>query len=110
MKKSSNTAMLPFEAEDAARLLAAKIRTARIVRGWSQAELAARSGLSTRTVSTLETGAVSVQLGFWLKALWAVDLIDDLFNGIQKVGRNDREFALLESTLPSRARPWTRSR
>lgn len=71
MKKSSDTALLPFEAEHAAGILAAKVRTARIARGWTQAELASRSDLSERTVTSMEAGSVSVQMGFWLKALWA---------------------------------------
>lgn len=102
MKKSSDTALLPFEAEHAAGILAAKVRTARIARGWTQAELASRSDLSERTVTSMEAGSVSVQMGFWLKALWALDLINDFINGIQAVGKNDHEFALLESKMPMR--------
>ena len=104
MKKSSSTALLPFEAEDAAAILAGKIRTARIARGWTQAELAVRCGLSTRTVTSIEAGSVSVQFGFWLKALWALDLIHDFISGSRSVGRNDHELALLASNMPLRAR------
>lgn len=104
MKKTSDTAMLPFEAEDAANILAAKIRTARIVRGWTQDELAQRCEISKRTISTLEAGSVSVQLGFVLKVLWAVGLIDDFIQQVKGIGLNDHEFALLESTLPKRVR------
>jgi DNA-binding XRE family transcriptional regulator len=104
MKKSSDTAMLPFEAEDAARILAAKVRTARIVRGWTQDELAQRCDISKRTICNLEAGSVSVQHGFVLKVLWAVDLIDDYIQSIKKVGMNDHEFALLEATQPLRVR------
>ncbi|UUE96421.1 helix-turn-helix domain-containing protein [Comamonas thiooxydans] len=104
MKKSSDTAMLPFEAEDAAQILAGKIRSARIVRGWTQDELAQRCEISKRTISTLESGSVSVQLGFVLKVLWAVGLIDDFIQQIKSVGLNDHEFTLLEATLPKRVR------
>lgn len=104
MKKSAHSAMLPLEAEDAAAILAAKIRTARIARGWTQAQLAARSGLSTRTVTSMEAGAANVQLGFWLTVLWALELIHDFITHIQAVGVNDREFALLESSMPARVR------
>lgn len=104
MKKSSSTALLPFEAEDAASILASKIRIARIARGWTQAELAARSDLSQRTVTSMEAGAVNVQLGFWLKALWALDLINDFISHIQDIGKSDHEFALLESNMPERVR------
>lgn len=108
MKKSSATAMLPFEAEDAAKILAAKVRTARIVRGWTQDELAQRCEISKRTISNLEAGAVSVQLGFVLKVLWAVDLIDDFIQQIKDVGLNDHEFALLQATQPLRVRDKAR--
>jgi transcriptional regulator with XRE-family HTH domain len=104
MKKSSDSSMLPFEAEDAAKLLAAKIRTARIARGWSQDELAQRCDISKRTISNIEAGAVSVQFGFLLKALWAVGLIDDFLKHIKAVGINDHEFALLEASQPLRVR------
>lgn len=104
MKKSSDTAMLPLEAEDAARILAAKVRTARIVRGWTQEELAQRCEISKRTISNLEAGAVSVQFGFVLKVLWALDLIEDFNTHIKSVGLNDHEFALLEATQPLRVR------
>ena len=96
--------MLPFEAEDAAKMLAAKVRTARIVRGWTQGELAQRCEISKRTISNLESGSVGVQLGFVLKVLWAVDLIDDFIRQIKNVGLNDHEFALLEATQPMRVR------
>lgn len=96
--------MLPFEAEDAAKMLAAKVRTARIVRGWTQDELAQRCEISKRTISNLEAGSVSVQLGFLLKVLWAVDLIDDFNRQIKSVGVNDHEFALLEAAQPMRVR------
>ena len=101
--------MLPFEAEDAAKILAAKVRTARIVRGWTQDELAQRCEISKRTISNLEAGSVSVQLGFVLKVLWAVDLIDDFIRQIKHVGLNDHEFALLEATQPMRVREKGRS-
>ena len=104
MKKSSDSAMLPFEAEDAANMLAAKIRTARIARAWTQDDLAERCGISKRTLCNIEAGSVSVQFGFVLKVLWAVGLIDDFLKQIQSVGINEHEFALLESTQPQRVR------
>ena len=104
MKKSSHTAMLPFEAEDVARLLGAKIRTARIARNWTQVDLSERCGISKSTVLNIETGAVSVQFGFVLKALWAVGLIGDVLDHLKNVGINDHEFALLESAQPKRVR------
>lgn len=96
--------MLPLEAEDAAKILSSKIRTARIVRGWTQDELAQRCEISKRTVSSLEAGSVSVQFGFVLKVLWALNLIDDFNTHIKNVGLNGHEFALLEAAQPLRVR------
>lgn len=104
MKKTAASGMLPFEAEDAAKILASKIRTARVVREWTQEELGQRCDISARTISSIETGAVNIQFGFILRALWALDLIEDFIRLIQSVGINDREFALLESSLPQRVR------
>lgn len=48
---------------DALGVLGAQIRTARIERRWSQAELAARIGVDARTVSAIERGASTVAIG-----------------------------------------------
>lgn len=103
MKKTSVAGMLPLEAEDAARILAGKIRTARIARSWTQEELAQRCDMSARTVG-IETGAVTVQYGFVLRVLWALDLIEDFIRLIRGCGLNEREFALMEAAQPRRVR------
>jgi transcriptional regulator with XRE-family HTH domain len=63
-------------AVDAARLLGARIRLARRERRWSQDELAARIGITPRTVSKIEHGDLSVGLGaaFEAAALLGVPL------------------------------------
>ena len=63
-------------AVDAARLLGAEIRLARRRRRWSQDELAARAGITTRTVYKIEHGDLSVGLGaaFEAAALLGVPL------------------------------------
>ena len=104
VKKTSETALLPLEAEEAAQLLGAKIRAARKARVWTQAELAQRTEMSLNTVIKMESGHVAVQLGFYLKALWALDLIHDLLQQLGQVGINAAEFALLESGMPQRVR------
>lgn len=52
----------PYTVE-AALLLGAEIRLARRERGWSQAELADRVGITSRTVSKIEHGDLRVGLG-----------------------------------------------
>ena len=63
-------------AADAARLLGAEIRLARRQRRWSQDELAARAGITPRTVYKIEHGDLSVGLGaaFEAAALLGVPL------------------------------------
>lgn len=43
--------------------LGARIRQARIERGWTQAELAGRAGITTRTLGRAEKGSPSVTIG-----------------------------------------------
>jgi transcriptional regulator with XRE-family HTH domain len=52
----------PYAAE-AAQLLGAQIRLARRERRWSQEELAARAGITPRTVYKIEHGDLGVGLG-----------------------------------------------
>lgn len=65
-------------AVDAARLLGARVRLARRERRWSQDELAARAGITSRTLSKIEHGDLSVGLGaaFEAAALVGVPLFD----------------------------------
>lgn len=50
-------------AVEAARLLGAEVRLARRERRWSQAELAERAGVTSRTIYKIERGDLSVGLG-----------------------------------------------
>lgn len=63
---------------EAARLLGAQIRLARIQRRFTQAELAERVGVSTMTMSKIERGDLSVALGsvFEAAAIAGVTLFD----------------------------------
>lgn len=104
MKKSSDTAMLPLESEDAALLMGKKIRMARRIREMTQQHLADATQMSLNTVVKMEAGHPGVQFGFYLKALWALELVDDFINQLGKVGINETEFSLVESNLPKRVR------
>lgn len=104
MKKSSDTAMLPIEAEDAALLMGKKIRMARRIREMTQQHLADSIEISINTVVKMEAGHPGVQFGFYLKALWALELIDDFAKNLRNVGINETEFSLMESNLPKTVR------
>jgi transcriptional regulator with XRE-family HTH domain len=93
-------------AVEAARLLGAQIRLARRERRWSQDELAARTGITTRTVYKIEHGDLSVRLGaaFEAAALLSVPLFyADRARLSADLDRTEARSALL--ARPSRARP-----
>jgi len=93
-------------AVDAARLLGAEIRLARRQRRWSQDELAARAGITSRTVYKIEHGDLSVGLGaaFEAAALLGVPLFHaDRSRLSADLDRTEARSALL--SRPSRARP-----
>lgn len=97
----------PYAAE-AARLLGARIRLARRERRWSQDELAARAGITARTLSKIERGDLSVGLGaaFEAAALVGVPLFDaDRSRLSTELDRAAARSALLPR--PSRARSDT---
>lgn len=73
--------MLPLPAEDALERLGVRISRARRARMLTQADLASKSGLSLSTMSAIEAGAPTVQIGFYLGVLFALDALD----GIDKV-------------------------
>ena len=104
MKKSSDTAMLPIEVEDAALLMGKRIRMARRIREMTQQHLADATQMSLNTVVKMEAGHPGVQFGFYLKALWALELIEDFAKQMGMVGINETEFSLMESNLPKNVR------
>ncbi len=50
-------------ADDAVQVLGQQVRQARIVKGWTAAQLASAAGVSARTVSSIETGSPAVSIG-----------------------------------------------
>jgi transcriptional regulator with XRE-family HTH domain len=82
--------------------LGGQIRLARKRRRMTQAELAARSGISDRTLRSLETGEPAITLG----SLAAVLDIFGLEQQLADVARNDpKGEALAEVQLGRRIRP-----
>lgn len=66
----------PSEVNELLRICGDRVRTARMRRRWSQAELAERMGVERRTVSRLEEGSPGVGVGGLFAALWVLDLLD----------------------------------
>jgi transcriptional regulator with XRE-family HTH domain len=71
--------------------------------GLTQADLAAKAGVGLSTIVAIEKGAPTVQLGFWLNALWALDLLQP-FAQLTQLGLGAPGIALLEAQLPQRVR------
>ena len=96
--------MLPLPAEDALRRLGARINRARRARVLTQADLASKSGLSLSTMAAIESGSPTVQMGFYLGVLFALDLL----GGLDKVAvlADDAPTVdrLSEELLPQRVR------
>ena len=104
MRTSATTHHLSFEAEDVLLALADRVRTVRKARGLTQADLAAKAGISTNTLVKMEKDGGSVQLGYWLMVLWALDLLGTLGTQVEQLGREESDVALLEAQLPKRVR------
>lgn len=78
--------------DEAARQLDAAlgeaIRIQRAVKRWSQDELAARVGLSKKTIGRIETGKTSMQMPQMLKIATALGLsLGELLTEAENVGR-----------------------
>src|ERR1700688_510688 len=71
---SRNGDNLPFPVAEMLPRLGAAIRTARIRRRKTAAELARRLGVSLPTLRKLEAGDPGVSLGTLVTALWLLDL------------------------------------
>jgi DNA-binding XRE family transcriptional regulator len=104
MKKSAARDLLPFEAEDVLLALAARIRVVRRARALTQADLAAKAGISMTTMVGIEKGAPTVQMGYWMCTLWALDLLPGLATQLDALGREAGDVARLEALLPQRVR------
>ena len=65
---------VPPPVADQVNLLGQRIRTARLRRGWSAADLAGKAGINRNTLTALELGKPGVSLGVTIAVLWALGL------------------------------------
>jgi len=104
MKTSASRAMLPLPAEDALLRLGGRINRARRARMLTQSDLASKSGISLSTLAAIESGSPTVQMGFYLGVLFALDVL----GGLDKVAVLADDPALVnrlsEDLLPKRVR------
>lgn len=64
--------------------LGSRLRDLRLARGDSQAIFAQRLDVSTRTVRAIEKGDLTVAVGHWAAAWWALHRIDALRDALQE--------------------------
>lgn len=68
----------PYPVETALKALGANIRTARLRRRFSAAELGSKIGVDRRTVAEAERGKPSTAVAVYAALLWALGMIDQL--------------------------------
>lgn len=108
MPRAIDRTQLPHEVQATLMGLGDKVSAARRARRWTQADLAAKAGISLGTMSSIERGEPKIQFANWLMVLWALDLIDVL----QMAARPEDDSlaqALMEKRLPKRVRHTVRS-
>src|SRR5688572_1245063 len=93
----------PFPIEQAAKRLGADLRTARLNRNLSVAEVAAKIGTGPRAVMDAEKGKVSTVVAVYMALLWAYGLLDQLAE-VADPGRDAEGKALASAGQRQRAR------
>ena len=93
----------PFPVEEALPRIGASIRTARIRRRKTAADLARRLGVSLPTLRKLEAGDPGVALGTFLSALWLLELMPPVMEALDPA-KDDIGMTLDLARMPKRAR------
>ncbi len=69
-----NKFSVPMQSVEQITKLGQRIRVARIRRGWSIADLAAKAGINRNTLTALELGRSGTAIGVCFTVLWALGL------------------------------------
>ena len=100
---------LPAEAAKRIKELGHRVRLARIRRGMSIAELAAKAGINRNTLSALELGKHGVAIGAYVTVLWALGL-DRTLDGVAHPDSDTHGKTLEASRRPVRVRKSQKSK
>ncbi len=92
----------PVQASEYIAQLGQRIRVARIRRGWSVADLAAKAGINRNTLAALEHGKLGTAIGVCVTVLWALGLEKSL-DGVADPDTDVHGKALEASRRPTRA-------
>lgn len=68
----------PYAVEDAIRTLGANLRTARVRRNISLAEMASRLGVDRHVVADAEHGKITTNVGVYVGVMWVMNLLNQL--------------------------------
>ena len=94
---------LPAQVTERIRDVGHRVRVARIRRGLSIAELAAKAGINRNTLNALELGKPGVALGAYVTVLWALGL-DSTLQGVAHPDADTHGKTLEASRRPARVR------
>lgn len=94
---------IPLEVVEHIKQLGQRIRLARIRRGWSIAEAAAKAGINRNTLGALELGKPGVAIGAYVTVLWILGL-DRTLEGVAHPDTDTHGKALEASRRPQRVR------
>lgn len=94
---------IPIEVTGRIKELGRRARLARIRRGMSIAEVAAKAGINRNTLNALELGKHGVALGAYLTVLWALGL-DKTLDGVAHPDADTHGKTLEASLRPARVR------
>lgn len=94
--------VIPMPAIERVSQLGQRIRVARIRRGWSIADLAAKAGINRNTLTALELGKPGTAVGVCFTVLWALGLEKSL-DAVADPDTDLHGKALEASRRPSRA-------
>jgi len=100
---------LPIEATERIRELGHRVRLARIRRGMSIAEVAAKAGINRNTLNALELGKHGVAMGAYIAVLWALGL-DKTLDGVAHPDSDTHGKTLEASRRPARVRKSQKSK
>ncbi|MDR1911255.1 MAG: helix-turn-helix domain-containing protein [Helicobacteraceae bacterium] len=102
-KKNQLFQATPFAVESALKRLGQNLRTARLRRRLTQAQLSEKIGVGTRAISDAEKGKPTTAVSTYMALFWAFDLLDNIKDAADPL--KDAEGLRLEALrAPRRAR------
>jgi transcriptional regulator with XRE-family HTH domain len=92
----------PFEVENALRVFGSRLRTARLRRGWTIADVSARVGAGVRAVGDAEHGKTTTAISVYFALLWLYGLLPAA-NGLANPLADEEGLRLAALREPKRA-------